>query len=200
MTRSSFSSVMGALLLALLALVVANDSYISRLLPNPVPVEAFAIRSERLIAAKQLLSREQSALVNHLSDKYRQPAALVERIVVSSYKEAKRFGLPPTLLLAIIMKESSLNPKARSGYGAIGLMQIVPRFHKEKLTDPNQTDTLHKPEENIRVGAEILAEYRELKGGNIRAALAKYSGSARGYADRVSQFRKELEAVSSNPA
>ena len=43
-------------------------------------------------------------------------------------KNAKRFNLDPRLLMALIHTESYFNPLAVSGSGAVGLMQIIPRY------------------------------------------------------------------------
>ncbi len=141
------------------------------------------------------LSSEQKALVEHLSSKYTKPLALVERIVRAAYREARRNELPPTLVLAIIEKESSLKPESVNYYGAMGLMQVVPRFHTDKLEDVESKEELLTPETNIRVGTQILAEYITSKQGNIPRALKKYSGNARDYFKRVAAYRKRLDKV-----
>ncbi|MGM0587330.1 MAG: transglycosylase SLT domain-containing protein [Bacteroidota bacterium] len=58
------------------------------------------------------------------------------------------------LITAIIAQESKFNPESTSWAGAVGLMQILPRFsevsNKEKLFDP---------EINIREGVRIMSEH-----------------------------------------
>lgn len=188
--------------IGMLLLISALTLIVSRNMPELVKTYTapivHAIKDPAPLRAKALLTSQQSALVQHLSSKYRQPADLVERIVLTSYREASRVGLPPTLILAVIEKESSLNPLAKSGYGAMGLMQVVPRFHMEKLPEGAKPDVLEKPEANIRVGADILAEYRGHTKGSIPAALKKYSGSAKGYAEKVAFFKRELELVANS--
>lgn len=52
-------------------------------------------------------------------------------------KAAAKHGVPPELFLAQIQQESGFNPNARSPAGAIGIAQIVPRWHpKANPTDP----------------------------------------------------------------
>ena len=63
--------------------------------------------------------------------------------------------IPQSLVMAIIMEESGGQPDVVSKAGAVGLMQIMQKFHpKIKLTDPAT---------NIRVGCTILqSDYRYL--------------------------------------
>src|SRR3546814_20765063 len=71
-------------------------------------------------------------------------------------------------------------------------MQVVRRWHREKL---HPSESLFDPAVNIRVGADVLEEYLELAGGNLSAALAKYSGNARNYASAVLKERSEERRV-----
>ena len=50
-----------------------------------------------------------------------------ERYKNEVLSQAKRHGLPPNLVFAIIQTESDFNPKARSHIPAYGLMQLVPK-------------------------------------------------------------------------
>ena len=78
-------------------------------------------------------------------------------------KNAGRFSVNPQLIFAIIHTESCFNPMAVSHCGAIGLMQIIPRYagcdaykyiyDKEKILD---SAYLYKPENNIELGAAYL--------------------------------------------
>lgn len=138
---------------------------------------------------------EKRILVEHLSDKYRAPAPVVRQIVETAYEEGEKRNVSPLLVLALIEKESSFRPEVTNSYGAMGLMQVVPRFHREKLSDPENPDELLSPKENIRVGVEIVEEYLRAKKGNLQAALVKYSGNAREYYPRVMRFKDELRRV-----
>lgn len=138
------------------------------------------------------LSPEQSQLVEHLSQKYKQPEALIETAVLAAYKEAEAHKLSPLLVLAIIEKESSFRHQVVNNYGAMGLMQVVPRWHPDKLSPFEPKSQLLDPEVNIRVGTQVLAEYLAEKKGNLSQALAKYSGGASTYYERVKQFERKL--------
>ncbi len=170
------------------------------LIPQPSmfapPETSLGVQGLAALASPAPLTREQANLVDYLSDKYKTSSALVERIVRAAYKYAAQSNLSPMLVLAIIEKESSLKPDAKSGYGAIGLMQVVPRYHAEKLpgdTHAEHLASLKHPETNIRVGTQIVAEYVAEQGGSLERGLRKYSGNASAYLKKVLRFRRELE-------
>jgi len=140
-------------------------------------------------------AKQQVVLAEHLSAKYKKPYPRVRQIVQTAYAEAARHGLPPLLILAIIEKESSFREQISNSYGAMGLMQVVPRFHREKLSNPVDDSELLTYSGNIRVGTQILAEYLRWKRGNVERALVKYSGNATAYYSKVMQHKAELREV-----
>lgn len=143
-------------------------------------------------AAEAKTALRKSAIASHLAALYRVPLERVQTYVELAWAEsAKHPNVTPELILAVIQKESSLRPKAQSGYGAQGLMQIVRRWHPEKLTE---AESLMEARVNIRVGATILQEYINKK-GNLRDALVKYSGNASGYAEFVLHKSRELQMI-----
>jgi soluble lytic murein transglycosylase-like protein len=138
------------------------------------------------------------AQTKYLAQKWRQPTKTVRKYVNLAWAEAdKRDGLEPELLIAVMQKESSLRPKVQSRYGAQGLMQVVPRWHREKL---RPSESLFDPEVNIRVGADVLHEYLELAKGSLSEALRKYSGNARGYANTVMKESRKLARLADKAA
>ncbi len=99
------------------------------------------------------------------------------QIVESLIVECKKVNLPPLLVLCLIKEESMFNPLAKSSMGAIRLMQIIPKFHNNKITKnklkPNE---VYYIKNNIQLGCEILKEYFNDK-KNIVEALQKYVGA-----------------------
>lgn len=138
------------------------------------------------------------AQAQYLAKKFGQRMAAVRKYVDLAWAEAeKRDGLEPELLIAIMQKESSLRPRVQSRYGAQGLMQVVRRWHREKL---HPSESLFDPEVNIRVAADILEEYLELAGGSLSEALGKYSGNARGYPNKILKESRKLANVADQAA
>ena len=103
-------------------------------------------------------------------------------------KIAKRYGLNPDIVKALIEEESGWVASAEGDNGnSIGLMQIQERWHKERLTRLGITN-LYDPEQNVTVGCDILSELLN-KYGNYEDALSVYnSGNTKDgkqYAERI---------------
>lgn len=79
---------------------------------------------------------------------------------------AKQEGIDPNLFRRQITQESGWNPRARSHAGAIGIAQIVPKWHPN--VDPND------PDASLRYAAKHMGQlYR--KYGNYQDALSVYN-------------------------
>lgn len=88
--------------------------------------------------------------------------------------EAKRAGLDPQLVLALIQVESNFNQFAISRVGARGYMQIMPFWLK---IIGHKDDNLFNMRTNLRFGCTILSYYLKKEKGNLTRALARYNGS-----------------------
>lgn len=86
------------------------------------------------------------------------------RIYLPRAKEmGQKFGVPVSVVLAVIQTESGFNPMARSHIPAYGLMQIVPRsagmdvyrylYKKRRLLSPSY---LYNSNNNIKMGTAYL--------------------------------------------
>ena len=140
--------------------------------------------------------REQKAVTEMLSKRYRVAQEAVGGFVAAAYRVGKETSVDPLLILAVICIESRFNPVAESTFGAKGLMQIIPKFHKEKLVEHGGDEALLDPEVNILVGAQVLREYIRRFGGTENA-LQAYAGAFEEptsmYARQVLSERSRLE-------
>jgi soluble lytic murein transglycosylase-like protein len=149
-------------------------------------------------AAESPLDAVQEALVGNLTRRFQIAAEPTARIVETAYRTAAQVGLDPLLVLAVISVESRFNPIAESGMGARGLMQIIPKYHLDKLAAHGGEDAVLDPESNIAVGAQILREYMR-RTGSLQAGLQYYNGAAwdeeARYTQRVLTERRRLALV-----
>lgn len=95
------------------------------------------------------------------------------------YREARRNGLPPELVAAVIEAESDFRPRLESHKKAQGLMQIIPDTSRLLgIVDP------FDPEENIAAGTRYL-RYLFDRFDDHRLALAAYNAGE----GNVAKFR-----------
>jgi len=143
-------------------------------------------------------ARVQRALIEFIAKRYRVSDRAVSEFVTAAYRAGAEFALDPVLLLAVMAIESRYNPVAESVVGAKGLMQVIPRFHGEKLHEHGGEAALLDPEVNIYVGAQILREYLR-RFGQLETALQVYGGAfdepTRQYATKVLAERAKLDQV-----
>jgi soluble lytic murein transglycosylase-like protein len=80
------------------------------------------------------------------------------------------YGVSSDLVRAVIQTESGFNPRAVSGVGAKGLMQLMPRTARALgIEDP------FDPKQNIYGGVKYLSTLLEKYNGNVALALASYN-------------------------
>ena len=103
----------------------------------------------------------------------KEPKSRIELLKLIHY-EARRVGIEPELVLAVIEVESRFDEFAISVSGARGLMQIMPFWLNEiGISDQN----LFKIRTNLRMGCTILRYYMDMEPHDLGRALARYNGS-----------------------
>ena len=93
---------------------------------------------------------------------------------------AKSYEVDPALVRAIIMAESSYNPRAVSKKGAKGLMQLMP-----KTAEYLGVEDSFNPEHNIDAGVRYFKKLLGQFNGDIKLALAAYNAGSR----RVREYK-----------
>jgi soluble lytic murein transglycosylase-like protein len=142
--------------------------------------------------------REQRAVAEFISKRYRVAQDAIAGFVATAYVAGGEWKVDPLLILAVMAVESRYNPVAESNMGAKGLMQVIPKFHAEKLSEHGGESALLDPHVNIQVGAQILREYMR-RFGETETALQMYAGAFdepnSSYAFKVLAERARLEQL-----
>ena len=144
-----------------------------------------------LVPTASVGNPEYRTLAVYLARRYKVAQEATEQLVGAAHEAGNRTGLDPLLILAVMAVESSFNPIAESVVGAKGLMQVIPRYHQDKLDALGGKDAVFDPKTNIMVGARILKDAVR-RGGGLVAGLQLYNGS---YGDETQQYAQKVIAV-----
>ena len=141
---------------------------------------------------------EKTRVAKWISRKYRVSNEAVREIVEISFSAGDNFEVDPYVVIAVIAIESSFNPLAESGAGALGLMQVMPLIHRKKFEKYGGFEKSLDVKVNIYVGTEILKNFY-LRYGNYQRALLAYVGvsqnSNSSYPKKVLRLRDRLKKL-----
>ncbi|ANF81839.1 transglycosylase [Acinetobacter sp. NCu2D-2] len=148
------------------------------------------------------LEKKSAKLSQGIQQAYSVSPSTASRVSPMIIQSAEKQNLDPLLVAAVIRQESTYRSNATSPAGAVGLMQVMPRYW-QNTCGPN----LYDEWTNIQCGSYILSKY-ESSAGNIKKALAYYNvGPAnyennrkmrkigKRYAKQVKQHQKALKSA-----
>jgi hypothetical protein len=145
---------------------------------NPETVDA--------MTASPQFQEDTRAFAADLVSTGRMSQARADSIAKYAVREGYIRGIPPALIFGLMLTENAtFVSRATSNVGAIGLMQIYPKYWLKPLGKRFGTD-LENDETNIKYGVYILQEYLKPKQGQtmsaeqVRKGLLKYNGCVRG--------------------
>jgi len=116
--------------------------------------------------------------------------ARLERVIEAN---ARRYGLLPELLHAVIRTESAYRQSAVSSAGAEGLMQLMPGTASRY----GVSDSFN-PVENVRGGAAYLRDLLDMFDQDLRLALAGYNAGENAvikYGNRIPPYSETQNYV-----
>lgn len=144
-------------------------------------------------AVESLPPRLRGAM-DYVTRRYKVSTEAVQPIFATAHSVGRELHIDPLLIIAIIGVESGFNPFSQSVFGAQGLMQVVPRFHQDKL--PEESASFLDPVVNVQVGARVLKESIRRNGG-LEEGLQQFGGAVgdpgRRYSAKVLAERQRLE-------
>lgn len=144
------------------------------------------------------LSPRMEAALEFVSRRYRVSAGPLEPIFAAAEAAGREFGVDPLLIVSVIAVESRFNPFSESVMGAQGLMQVMPRFHQDKLPQGADELSFFDPVINVRIGTRILKDSIRRNGGLV-AGLQQFAGAAddgeQRYAAKVLAEKARLESA-----
>ncbi|MCK6374571.1 MAG: transglycosylase SLT domain-containing protein [Zoogloea sp.] len=136
------------------------------------------------------LSPDLQRVKTYIAKRYQVSAVAVEPLLASAQQTGRSVGVDPLLLVAVMAIESRFNPFAESPMGAQGLMQVIPKWHPDKVDVKTDKGAMFDPDTNIRVGALVLKEYIQST-GSVERALQQYNGSS----DPTAPYANKVMAV-----
>ncbi len=147
------------------------------------------------------LEREQRVVTEYIAKRYRVSEGAVAGYVAAAYRAGEQHSVDPLLILAVMAVESRYNPVAESIVGAKGLMQVIPKYHREKIIASGGEKAMLEPGTNILLGAKILGEYIA-RAGDLATGLQMYNGapddSSNQYAAKVINEKERLQQILKN--
>ena len=134
--------------------------------------------------------------LDYVSKRYRVSTEALLPIFATAEVAGRELRLDPLLIIAVIGVESGFNPFSQSVVGAQGLMQVMPRFHMDKLPEEADRSAFLDPVTNVQVGARVLKESIRRNGG-VTSGLQQFAGASndpdRRYASKVLAEKQRLE-------
>jgi len=161
--------------------------------PGPASAVFGTIRHEGisvLVSTADSEKPEYRTLAIYLSRRYKVAQDATEQLVGAAHEAGSLTGVDPLLILAVMAVESRFNPIAESVMGAKGLMQVIPKFHQDKLDALGGEESVFDPMTNILVGARILKDAVR-RGGGLMPGLQLYAGA---FSDDSQQYAQKVMA------
>ena len=159
----------------------------------PVPTGAFA-DSVALIEASPEFAEQKRRFASDLVRTGRLSQGRADSIAHFAVREAFLRGVPPAVIFGVMLTENAkFISKAQSNVGAVGLMQVYPKYWLKDLSKKFGASDIEADSTNLRYGVFILQHYLKPKGkqgagqhyvatapGSFMKGLLQYNGCVRG--------------------
>ena len=162
-----------------------GPQYITEVVENNMPPLPEPILKQEIRYVEKQDAVPTWKFIQHLNGRLNENTSKV--IADSVDKAHKKYGLPKKLIVAIMKKESDLNPLARSKNSkgqiiARGLMQIYAKWHPEKMKGVS-LEQLYHIDINTNMGCQIFRDYYDQSDGDLTETFHKYLSKRASKAD-----------------
>lgn len=130
------------------------------------------------------VQKRANKLSNGLQQAYKVSPSTAQRLSPLIISNADRYDIDPLLIAAVIRQESTFRSQVTSPAGAVGLMQIIPRYWQNKCPG-----NLYDEATNISCGSSILMQYHD-RAHDWKKALGYYNVGPSGY-ENNSKMKKQ---------
>lgn len=166
-------------------------------LATSILIGALTVTSNLYAPNVQSFSEQKITYANYIVQQGRVDWSKAVEIAGSVQKWSIHNNLDIKLVLAVAKVESGFDPHAFSSSGAMGVMQVIPSWHKDKIREAKKvtgTPELFNINTNVYLGTRILSECINRFEKLIRA-LQCYSGNTEGYEKKVLAEYKRLSEI-----
>jgi soluble lytic murein transglycosylase-like protein len=99
-----------------------------------------------------------------------------EKYRKSIIKWSSEYNLCPITVASIIWKESKFDEKCKY-LGALGPMQTIPRYHKQRMASAGiSVGDICTIDKGVQIGCIVFKHYLDKSNGNVTMALKRYNG------------------------
>ncbi|UNT58031.1 transglycosylase SLT domain-containing protein [Acinetobacter sp. ASP199] len=130
------------------------------------------------------LEKRSAKLSKGIQNAYAISASTADRVSPLIIHHAEKNSLDPLIVAAVIRQESTYRSQVTSSAGAVGLMQVIPRYWQSTCGN-----NLYDEAVNIQCGAYILSHYHQ-SAGDLKKALGYYNVGPTNY-EKNRNMRKQ---------
>lgn len=168
---------------------------IADLVGTPIPTGPLGDSVVRIEASPEFADQKRKFAAD-LVRTGRMSQARADSIAHFAVREAFLRGIPPAVIFGVMLTENAqFISRARSNVGAVGLMQVYPRYWLKDLSRKFGASDIEADSTNVRFGVFILQTYLKPKGkrgqgqgdhvvatapGSLMKGLLRYNGCVRG--------------------
>ncbi len=189
--------------------------------PSAAPITGPFADSVARIEASAEFKDQKGRFAADLLRTGRMSAARADSIAHFAVREAFLRGVPPAVIFGVMLTENAkFISHAESNVGAVGLMQVYPKYWLKELSRKFSDPNIAADSTNLRYGVFILEHYLKPRGknstgshvvatapGSLMKGLLRYNGCVRGtntprchtYPNKVQKFvERDAEALCGN--